>query len=333
MSLDTPSGRPQGEHLDDEAASAALDDDAGAAELAHLRTCAICRSSVERLRAAQAAVAVPVAIDAGARESAIAAALAAFDPGARGPAGTGDDPVRHLAGRSSRARRLASVPWVGVAAALLLVALAVPLLRTAAGGGDTDASGGDSAAGGVSPEESRESATSPEAAVPVDVGDLGPVERGADLRPVVDAALGPPEEAGPAPDVRSEQEADAGEAAEGGGEAGGGAEGAEEPEGTGEPESADRTTTPPDVGRSTESGRPPPAGAGASMEAGAACERSVRGALPEAGALLLVGTATVEGEPALVYGFDAPGDRPAILIALVLREDCGLATFQSYVRG
>ena len=300
MSTDIPTEATGGPHLDGEATSAALDGEATAEETAHLAGCAPCQAGVARLRPVQTAVAAPVALDGAAREAAITAALAAFEPDAAGPT-LGDEvaPFDASARRSRRrptSRRGAELaPWLGLAAVLLLLVLAVPLLGGLGGGddGDTAATGGmaggseETADGG---EAAQDSATAMAAAPAVDVGELGALEAGADLRSVVDGALGP--------------------VADEGGRAAGAA-----------------TTTAQDGGR-IEAGE-----AGGSTEQAGACEASVRGELPEAGALLLVGTASVEGDPAFVYGFAAPDERPTVLIALVRADGCGLVTFQSYARG
>ena len=144
MSLDHTSGAPDGDHLDEEATSAALDGDAAPEDVAHLERCASCRSSVERLRAAQAAVAAPVTFDDGAREAALATALRAFhhpDVAARaeGAPAPRVSTLARPAGRGERRRTPGA--WLGAAAVLLLVALAVPLLRAAGSGGSSDEAG------------------------------------------------------------------------------------------------------------------------------------------------------------------------------------------------
>jgi len=65
------------EHLDDDALSASLDDEATPEERAHLELCPACRARAAQLRAAAMALAVPPAIDPARREAAIAAALPA----------------------------------------------------------------------------------------------------------------------------------------------------------------------------------------------------------------------------------------------------------------
>ncbi|MDQ1395742.1 MAG: hypothetical protein QOG64_1001, partial [Acidimicrobiaceae bacterium] len=98
-------------HLDDEALSAVLDGVADAGEAEHVASCLDCQGRLGSFRAVAAAVAEPVPQRAPrAREQAIAAALEA--------------------GGSLRASRRQRVPlWlVGVAAALLAVGVAVPLL-------------------------------------------------------------------------------------------------------------------------------------------------------------------------------------------------------------
>ena len=338
MSLDHTPGASDGEHLDEEATSAALDGDARLDERAHLERCAACRASVERLRVAQEAVAAPVPVDAEARSSAVTAALAAFDDEqARRPAPRGDSPVRTIAGRRSGGRRRAPVPWLGIAAVLLLVVLAVPLLRGAGGGPASDQSGSEAAGGDAAEEGSGEESTTSAAAPPVDVGDLGPIDAGEDLRPVVDAALGA--EAGQEA-TSDDRGAPANETTEQGeeGSPASGSEGEVESDGEGGPggagESAPEPSTAPDA--VAGSARPAPrtgAEEDAFGEARAACEETVRAALPGAGTLVLVGSGTVDGAPALVLGFTGPSERPAVLTALVRRAGCELITFQSYVRG
>ena len=308
MSTDIPTEATGGPHLDGEATSAALDGEATAEETAHLAGCAPCQAGVARLRPVQTAVAAPVALDGAAREAAITAALAAFEPDAAGPT-LGDEvaPFDASARRSRRrptSRRGAELaPWLGLAAVLLLLVLAAPLLGGLGGGddGDTAATSG-MAEGSEEPadggEAAQDSATAMAAAPAVDVGELGALEPGADLRSVVDGALGP--------------------VADEGGRAAGAA-----------------TITAQDGGRieAGEAGGSATEEAARSTEQAGACEASVRGELPEAGALLLVGTASVEGDPAFVYGFAAPDERPTVLIALVRADGCGLVTFQSYARG
>ena len=342
MSLDHTSGAPDGVHLDEEAVSGALDDHAGADELAHLERCATCRASLDRLRVAQVAVAAPVPLDSGAREAALAAALGAFDDArAEAPHIRQATPIAVRPGRpAGRWRRTGPSPWLGIAAVVLLVVLAVPLLRGAGGGPGESQGAGDSAematgeGGGESGVEEEASASA--AAPPVDVGDLGAIAVGEDLRPVVDAALGPgpdeattsEERAGATPDAGGDgDESEGAVPDEGTGSDGGGAPGEAE-ESAPEPSTAPGTLARPE-------GVAPRAGAeeDAFQEARATCEPTVRAALPEAGALVLVGSATIDGAPALVFGFTGLSERPAVLTALVRREGCELVTFQSYVRG
>lgn len=310
MSTETPPDPANSPHLDDAAVSAALDAEATADELAHLRACARCRAAVDRLRAVSEVVAAPVVIDTEAREAAIDAAIAAYRPVGDRPPGPAAAPVTPLARRRGWRDR-ATAPWLGIAAALLLVVLAVPLLRgndvrdEETSAADRATSEGAGAAADSSIEESEDDAP----ATPVDVGDLGALEREADLRPVIDEALGPAREEEDA--VQPEQGADEDQAAtrsqEGveSGAAGGSEEGS-------------TAAAPADEGPQPGNG---------------ACEGAVRAALPEAGPLLLTGSATVEGAPALVYGFSGPGERATVLAALVRRDGCELLTFQSYARG
>jgi hypothetical protein len=186
----------------------------------------------------------------------------------------------------------------------------------------------------------------------VDVGDLGPLVAGSDLRPVVDDALG---------DVGDDVAADGGgSGGAGGGEAGqeafggdvagdqapgGGSQG---PPATGEEEdaeAADGTTQSTEAEPEAEpeaATTPSPTSAGGEQLADGTdglpasrlttCEPSVRASLPDAGALLLTGTATVDGAPALVYGFAAPSARPTVLVALVAVDGCRTVTIQTYAR-
>jgi hypothetical protein len=328
MSLDTPpdpAGRP---HLDEEAVSAALDDEATADELAHLRACARCRAAVDRLRAASDAVAAPVAIDAEAREAAIGAAIAAFQPVSQRPSRATSGPVTQLPHRDRGSwRRRAAAPWLGIAAALLLVVLALPLLRGSDEEGlETSASDGATSeraeAGGGSSGDDAAGGTDAEAGAPVDVGDVGALERGADLRPVIDAALGPAGEEEAVDEARPE-----------GGQGEASAD-AEDDVGSGPADGSEEGSV-----ATTTAGTPAPiAEAPVTAEEGSQpgegdCEAAVRAALPEAGPLLLVGSATVDGGAALVYGFAGSGDRETVLAALVRRDGCELVTFQSYARG
>ncbi len=311
MTPDTPPDAANGQHLDEEATSAALDGEASAGDLAHVQGCARCRASLDRLRAARAAVAAPVAVDAEARETAIAAALAAFRPAPADSPLPAATPFTPPPGRRPvAARRRAIAPWLGIAAILLLVVLATPLLRSDVRSEESTAAdseeSADTGAGaeGQDGDGAGDATTAP--APPVDIGDLGPLDREADLRPVIDAALGQIED----------EDALTGE---------------ERPETAAEADVA--TTMSPSDGSSGEAEpAPTPADEDARRLSGT-CERAVRAALPDAGALLLVGTATVEEVPTLVYGFAAPTERPTVLAALVRSDGCELVTFQSYARG
>lgn len=148
-------------HLDDETISAALDGEPiDAAAQAHLDGCAVCRARLDVFSRVAAAVAAPVAPpDADARDAAIAAAVGAPEPARRNWA-----------------------PLLAVAAVILVLALAVPLigaLSSGDGGRDDAATSGPAAgAGGGATEQAT-------AAVP----DLGPVSADS-LRPLVEAQLG-----------------------------------------------------------------------------------------------------------------------------------------------
>ena len=328
MSLDTPPDPANGPHLDEEAVSAALDAEATAEEAIHLRACARCRAAVDRLRSVSDAVAAPVAIDDEVRDAAIAAAIAAHRPAHDERPGASGAPVTTISRRRpGRWRQRTATPWLGMAAALLLVALALPLLRSGSdeeaaetSAADRSTSGGEGAAGG-SDEDSAEVEA---AGAPVDVGDLGALEREADLRPVIDAALGPVgEEDATDEAVRPESGPAQADASSGGSEEaaeGGAADGSEEGS------SATTTAVPPP---SSEA----PAAADGGPRRGDECEEAVRAALPDAGGLVLLGSATVDGAAAIVYGFAGPGPRETVLAALVRRDGCELVTFQSYARG
>lgn len=315
MSTDTTTEAADGPHLDEEATSAAVDEEATSEEASHLADCAICQAGVARLRSVQAAVAAPVALDGSAREAAVTAALGAFDTDTAGAARSAVvAPFAALRSRRrSPSRRGADLaPWLGLAAVLLLLVLAVPLLGGLGGGdGDeaasTDATAAGSAEGGDAAEDS---ATAMAAAPAVDVGDLGALDPGVDLRSVVDGALGPVPDGAPAQEDAGDDELS-------------GVSGAA------------TTTVQDERGTEAEEGDGGSAtnGAARSAEQAEVCEASVRDGLPGAGALLLVGTASVGGDPAFVYGFAALEERPTVLIALVRADGCELVTFQSYARG
>jgi hypothetical protein len=307
MSTDHPDGATEA-HLDSEAVSAALDGEGTAVEAAHLDGCAACRAQVQALRDVQALVAAstpPVPADV--RDAAIAAALDAWEPA---PASGGE--VADLA--TLRARRRPTARWpvgplLGVAAVLLLVALAVPLLaglgeeqadQSASGAADTDES--------FAAEDETTALAAPDQGA-IDVGDLGTIERGADLRAVVDGASrarddlsitsGTALQARPEGDLEDSAPATGGEATGESGAAGGGA-----------------------------------AATQRSLEAALPCVEPVRAELGELGPLVLAGTATVEERDGLVLGFQSVGtDRPTVLVVLVATDGCELLTFQSYATG
>lgn len=326
MSRTDPTPEADGPHLDELATSAALDGEATPEELAHLDGCAACRAGVARLRAVQTRLvaAATEAPDPERRERAIAAALAASESPARVA------PLAPALARSRRRRRRSAdlAPWLGVAAVVLLIALAVPLLAGLGGSEDED-----SAASGV--EEASGSASDEGATVapsqPVDVGDLGPLTADRDLRPVVEDALdavdgggedgsafaGDAPAAGVAGEAESEQEAS---------DAAGGDDG--------DPVEDDRAGATATTAADGDGGTPQLAGRPAEVRAAqvAACEPTVRSTLADAGALLLTGTATVDGSPALVYGFAAPSDSATVLVALVAVDGCRTITVQAQER-
>lgn len=125
----------------DELASAHLDGTTSAEEAAQVLADPALRARVDELRAIRAAVGAVPEIDPDRRETAIAAALAAFDePPDRGHAPTpGVAPVTSLAAVAARRRSSpTALRLVGVAAALLLLALLVPLVAGLGGGSDDD---------------------------------------------------------------------------------------------------------------------------------------------------------------------------------------------------
>lgn len=309
MTTEHPAQPPEG-HLDGEAASAALDGETTDAEVAHLRGCDRCQAAVEQLRSVQAAVAErPPLVPAAMREASITAALEAFDEGSlvdsEGEPPDGEGAVV----TTLRARpRFVAGPWLRAAAVLLLLVIAIPLIARS---GSED--GGETAATDSAVEESTALAA-PDAGF-TDVGDLGELDAGADLRSVVDQALGE-RAASPAPMTATSD--DEGSAV--GGRA--------------VPEAEDDTAVASGGGTGTGPERELQAAAGRpSREAAEACLEPVRAELGELGALVLAGTATVDGEPALVLGFDAvDAERPTVIVVLVAAETCRLVTFQSYAR-
>lgn len=314
MTTESPTSEARGPHLDDEALSAALDGEASAAGAGHLDRCPDCRARVDHLRSVQALVATAPPVDPARRERALAAAVAAMEPLAPRRTGGATTTAPRRTGRRRR-WTVDLAPWVGVAALVLLVALAVPLL--AGGGGDDDAGEAETTAGDVAAGSGEQSAAAATPAPAVDVGDLGVLAAGADLRPVVDRALGQVEEldgTGPSADA-----------------AGGGQEAGEQEGGEAAGDDAARATTTSPAqasGGAADTTAPTPGTDGAAV-----CEAAVRAQLPDAGALLLTGTATVDEAPAVVHGFAAPRERPTVLVALVAVDGCRIVTFQSYGRG
>lgn len=175
------------DHLD-ELASAHLDGTASPEEAAQVAADPALQARVEDLRAVRAAVGALPPVDPARRDTAIAAALAAFEEGAsgaeaHGPAAT-VTPLATVATRRGPSPRALRV--VGVAAAIVLLAALVPLLgqlgssddatasrdqafeETGSSTGDDATSGVESApaAGSAVPEETSTSA----AALPTDLG-------------------------------------------------------------------------------------------------------------------------------------------------------------------
>ncbi len=329
------------DHLDVEALSAALDGESTADEAAHLAGCASCQAQVEALRPVHDAVAVPpLRVPAVVREATIVAALEAFggleapdgsdtlggpvsrdgrttDRADAGPAGETSRPSDEMAALRARRRarpRIVAGPWIAAAAVLLLFVLAVPLLY---GGAGQDDSSTDAATSDESATEESAALAAPDQGF-TDVGDLGDLDPGADLRSVVDQALSARTSAAPA---------------EGGGAASDDAQvESAEPEPTAVGDGSE-TTSEGDAG-DAGSGFSASGGASSSAEAAEACIDPVRAELGELGALILAGTATIDGEAGLVLGFEAVGtDRPTTLVVLVTAETCRLVTFQSYATG
>ncbi len=123
---------PAAPHPDSEALSALIDGEGTDTDRAHTAECAACRGRMARLEAVGAAIGTPVEPDHEAIEAGVVAALAAW---------TASD---HSATASrSRPRRYAPpAAWVGIAAVVLALLVAVPLLTgqdnrdlTAAGDG------------------------------------------------------------------------------------------------------------------------------------------------------------------------------------------------------
>jgi len=206
-------------HLDDESLSAALDrqDATGAA---HVATCATCRARSDALCAAGRAVAA-TGPDAGAppgvADRAVAAALSAFaaerDAGAvaSAPGGNAGRPADNVVplrapasglsdsftsrGPATGGGRDRRVPgWLmGVAAALIAVLVAVPVITR--GGGDD---GQDTVASG--PTDDGAEASTLAGAPPIEGGDLGDQSDQRKLGALVTGALGAPAPPAPAGD-------------------------------------------------------------------------------------------------------------------------------------
>ncbi len=112
-------------HPDDETLSALLDGDVDANAQAHVAGCEACTNRLARLRAASAAVGQVAPAPPGVKEAAIRAAMTEA-------ALTAAKPSTLDAARRKRERRtrmpLASLRWVGAAAAIVAVLAAIPLL-------------------------------------------------------------------------------------------------------------------------------------------------------------------------------------------------------------
>ena len=121
-------------HPDDDALSAWIDGEASASDRGHVDGCDACRARVARLEAVRAAVSTPVPPDQGAVTRSVHAALNAWD--ASSPAAV---PIG-----ARRRRYTPPAAWVGIAAIVLALLAAVPLLLRgtdrdlSASGGDTE---------------------------------------------------------------------------------------------------------------------------------------------------------------------------------------------------
>lgn len=113
-------------HLDDETLSAVLDGEADEADRDHVARCAACRERLDRFDTVRTAVGAPVVTDTSRVDASVEAALSAWDTSAVVPI--------------NGARRRWHAPpaaWVGVAAVVLALLAAVPLVFLG-GGGDDD---------------------------------------------------------------------------------------------------------------------------------------------------------------------------------------------------
>ena len=155
----TPSGgRGDAPHLDDDALSALLDgsaadtadtatafgDIANVGDIAgpeHLGECTICGARLERLRQVAGLVAIPARLDDGARESAIAAALAVFDsdrrPSDEGTdAGPEGDVILLAPAVTQRPAARFRRTWLAAAAAVLVIGVAAASATLGTKGGE-----------------------------------------------------------------------------------------------------------------------------------------------------------------------------------------------------
>lgn len=156
---------PAAPHPDSEALSALIDGEGTAADRAHVAECAACRGRMARLEAVGAAVGAPVEPDREAIEAGVASALAAWtapDHSSRAP--------------RNRPRRYAPpAAWVGIAAVVLALLVAVPLLtgqdnRDLSAAGDGTALEADDQSGGGG---GRRSGTANSQGSAVGVADFG----------------------------------------------------------------------------------------------------------------------------------------------------------------
>lgn len=168
-------------HPDDEILSAHVDGQADATVEEHIRACAACAARRTELAGVRVRLAeAPPPASAAAREAAIEGALSAA-------AGAGD--VRTLP-RRDRARAFPA--WTLAAAAVLLVVLGVAVAARR-GSDHPVATRATATTPALSPPAAaagkNEASAGAAAPVPVDGGDLGPVEDGSTLRSRVEPAL------------------------------------------------------------------------------------------------------------------------------------------------
>jgi hypothetical protein len=164
-------------HPDDELVSAVLDEMATPEERAHVERCATCAARLEELRTVSLAVGeAPRSVTPGQRDGAIAAAVAAVQLTASATV----TPLRPV-------RRRPPAWLLGAAAAVVLVALAVPLLGSLGGGGVTHKAASSAAAPATTAAPSFASA--PPAAGAQPGADLGALDDVAALSAAVQSSV------------------------------------------------------------------------------------------------------------------------------------------------